>query len=547
MTVVRQPAFAGRFYPDDPAELRRTIGGLLDQAEQRFTSLTREAGASGDQPPSPKAIIGPHAGYVYSGPIAASAYYPLRTFRDQFERVILIGPAHRVAVAGLAASSARAFATPLGSVEVDVETLSQLLRLPQVQVFDAAHQREHSLEVHLPFLQETLGRFRIVPLVVGQSNPEQVAAVIETVWDRPGTLFVISSDLSHYHDYETARRLDRETARTIEQGQADRLRPDRACGFLGIAGLLLAAARDRLKASTLDLRNSGDTAGSRDRVVGYGAFMVASRQADQIPASRDAPGVALQPERPGAISSADTREHEQVHERRGGPTQKGQAAETGRIPASPAPPVFTSFSLRLPSSPAPPSVPDPCPLTPDHESTLLDVARAAIEYGLSAGKKPQIDAGAYPDPLSLPRATFVTLQKRGELRGCMGSLKATQPLVCDVAGNAYSAAFLDPRFQPLTAAESDDLKIHISILSRPEPIHFESEDDLVAQLRRGVDGLIVYEGSRRGTLLPAVWEKIPDPRQFLAAVKQKAGLPCDYWSSTLRVERYTTASIPRSR
>ncbi len=260
---VRPPAVAGTFYPDDPARLAAAVRGYLAEARGEL--------APDDSPP--KAVIAPHAGYVYSGPIAASVYARLAAAAGRVERVVLLGPAHRVALSGLAASSARAFATPLGEVPVDGAALERVLALPQVSTLDAAHAHEHSLEVQLPFLQEILGDFSLVPLVVGEASAEEVAEVLELLWGGPETLIAVSSDLSHYYDYATAQRMDRATTRAIESLQPDAIDTEQACGRVPVRGLLVAAARRGLRARTVDLRNSGDTAGSRDEVVGYGAYV----------------------------------------------------------------------------------------------------------------------------------------------------------------------------------------------------------------------------------------------------------------------------------
>jgi hypothetical protein len=220
---------------------------------------------------TPKALIAPHAGYVYSGPIAAAAYAQLEAARGTIRRVVLFGPAHRVPVRGLALPTARAFATPLGTVTVDREAAIAVLALPQVCENDAAHASEHSLEVQLPFLQTALGEFSIVPFVVGDTTPEDVADVIELLWGGPETLIVVSSDLSHYHRYDDARKMDRATGDAILALSAT-LDHEQACGATPINGLLLAARRHGLRPELLDLRNSGDTAGDKSRVVGYASF-----------------------------------------------------------------------------------------------------------------------------------------------------------------------------------------------------------------------------------------------------------------------------------
>jgi AmmeMemoRadiSam system protein B len=221
---------------------------------------------------TPRAMIAPHAGYVYSGPVAASAFSRVTALRDSIHRVVLIGPSHFVPFRGLATSGAGAFETPLGQVEVDLAAESALAGLPGVIDSPRAHAREHCLEVELPFLQEALGSFAIVPLVVGAATHEEVGRVLELLWGGDETLVVVSSDLSHYLDYERAARLDAATARAIEELRWDAIEPDHACGWAAIRGLLWTARRRLLAAATLDLRSSGDTAGSRDAVVGYGAW-----------------------------------------------------------------------------------------------------------------------------------------------------------------------------------------------------------------------------------------------------------------------------------
>ncbi len=258
---VRPPAVAGRFYPGSPAQLGAAVDALLGEAPD-------------PRSPAPKGVIAPHAGYVYSGPIAATAYASLRARAAQIRKVVLLGPAHRVHLQGLAVPVAERFATPLGEVEVDAELVAAALALPQVVRADQPHALEHSLEVQLPFLQVLLPRFSLLPLVVGDARPAAVAEVLARVWGGPETLIVISSDLSHYHDYAEARRLDADTAAWIVRSGAPGLDPRRACGARCIDGLIEFGRRHPLALELLDLRNSGDSAGPRDQVVGYAAFAI---------------------------------------------------------------------------------------------------------------------------------------------------------------------------------------------------------------------------------------------------------------------------------
>jgi AmmeMemoRadiSam system protein B len=262
---VRTPAVAGLFYPGDPAELAAAVDACLAQAPRPRRGE-----------PAPKALVVPHAGYVYSGPVAASAYARIAPHAGTIRRVVLLGPAHRVWLRGLAAPRAEGFATPLGVVPIDGEAIDAVAALPQVEVSDAPHAGEHSLEVQLPFLQRVLGAFALAPFAVGDASAEEVAEVIERLWGGPETLVLVSSDLSHYHDYATARRLDRAACAAIEALDAARLGPDSACGCVPLSGLLRVARAAGLRAETLDLRSSGDTAGGRDRVVGYGAWAFAA-------------------------------------------------------------------------------------------------------------------------------------------------------------------------------------------------------------------------------------------------------------------------------
>jgi len=260
---VRPPAVSGAFYPDDPEALRRSVSDAF-------------AGARPVQPgaPTPKALVVPHAGYVYSGPIAASAYLRLAPARDVVRRVVLLGPAHRVALDGMAVSSADAFATPLGLVPVDADARRRALAVASVAVNDSAHALEHSLEVQLPFLQTVLDDFEVLPLVVGRCGTAEVAALLDAVWGGPETLIVVSTDLSHYHRYADAVTLDQRTVAAVASLRPDVIGDRDACGAYPLRGLLAAADARLLSAEVLDLRNSGDTAGDRDRVVGYGAVAI---------------------------------------------------------------------------------------------------------------------------------------------------------------------------------------------------------------------------------------------------------------------------------
>ena len=447
MSLSRQPAVAGMFYPANPVELSTEVRMLLAGARRASSSRV------------PKALIVPHAGYVYSGPVAAEAYARLAPVSNQIRRVVLLGPVHRVPVRGLALPRATEFVTPLGKIPLDMEAMSAVSELPQVTVSDEAHALEHSLEVHLPFLQTVLGEFSLLPFAVGNATPEQVAEVLERVWGGEETLIVISSDLSHFLPHDMAKQIDGETVNRILA-----LRPglnhEQACGATPVNGLLVYAAKHGLAVEALDVRNSGDTAGDKSRVVGYASI-----------AFYEAP----------------------------------QSAKAENMPEK-----------------------------DERGETLLTVARNAIASHLGEPEKPH----AIQPWIKKPGASFVTLTQQGNLRGCIGSLEAHRPLLEDVRANAIAAAVHDPRFSPLIAQELSHTRIEVSLLSSTEVIAFDSEQHALAQLRPGVDGLVLEYGHSRGTFLPQVWESLPSPADFMAHLKRKAGLPMNFWHEDIRLSRY---------
>lgn len=259
MPSTRPAAVAGAFYPAEPEALARTVDTLLE-------------GATPAPEHGPRVFIVPHAGLVYSGPIAATAYAAIARRSPLPTRVVLLGPSHHVGFHGLALPEADAFETPLGVIPLDRPAMARALEFPQVRTLPKAHAREHALEVQLPFLQRILPAFTLVPLVVGEATPPEVADVLEALWGGPETLILISSDLSHFHTWEEAKARDGRTTERITALDATELDGDEACGCRPVNGLLEVARRKGLRARTLDVRNSGDTAGDRGRVVGYGAF-----------------------------------------------------------------------------------------------------------------------------------------------------------------------------------------------------------------------------------------------------------------------------------
>ncbi|MEI8054669.1 MAG: AmmeMemoRadiSam system protein B [bacterium] len=257
--MVIYPNVAGKFYPTNPDVLCQNILKMLVDASDKAAL------------PIPKAIIAPHAGYIYSGPIAASAYASLAKAKKQIHQVVLLAPSHQYPVDGIATTNAEFYITPLGQITIDQKSIAKI-NLPYVQAIEEAFVSEHAIEVHLPFLQLTLENFSLVPLLVGLATVAQVANILEKLWGGPETIIIISSDLSHYYPYDLAQSLDKKTAGAIIALYPEGFSSEQACGATAIKGLLTVAAKKKMRATQVDLRNSGDTAGSKDQVVGYGAF-----------------------------------------------------------------------------------------------------------------------------------------------------------------------------------------------------------------------------------------------------------------------------------
>lgn len=456
MNQVRAAAVAGQFYPAQSSQLQADVDAMLERAASNA--------------PCPKVIVAPHAGYAYSGDVAASVYARLRNGGEHISRVVLLGPSHRVGFSGIASCSADCYITPLGQIPLDKQSLQQLATLPGVVQLDEAHAQEHSLEVHLPFLQRTLGDFSLLPLVVGQAPAAEVAGVLNSLWGGSETLVVISSDMSHYLPYAQAQRKDAATTAQIEALQAD-LNGDQACGCKPLNGLLQVLRERQLGIETVQVKNSGDSAGSKERVVGYGSWVV-----------NETPGAA----------------------------------------ASTAPSLQTT------------------PLALAQRQQLLYLARAVISKALNGGGDFSIALNQYHPSLREHRGTFVTLNLDGRLRGCIGSLVATRPLLLDVAHNASAAAFQDHRFKPVSRAEFALLDVHISILSPALALPVTSRQQLIDRLRPGLDGVILQCGKQRSTYLPSVWSSLADAELFVSELRAKAGLPKAGWEKDMQVWTYTT-------
>ena len=448
--IVRQAVFAGRFYPADPQELNALLAEL--DAQARRTRVRLPEGRT------LKAVVMPHAGYIYSGWTAAHAGHVLRD--RHFAKVVVMAPDHRVGFRNAMISNVDAYQTPLGRIRLHSD--AGLLRAAD-DLFGSSplsDAGEHSLEVVLPFLQHYLDRFELVPIVVGPGDIGGLADAIDSRLE-PDTLLVVSSDLSHFLPYRQAVAHDRRTLELITDFEVDTLgrRENCACGKFPLQVLLTLAKRHGWEPVLLHYANSGDTAGDKGRVVGYAALAFYG----------DAHG------------NADG-----------------------------APPVK---------------------LSPEQGALLVDLARWTITDALQkdAGRKPQVQERADSQVMAACRGNFVTIETHGRLRGCIGSLVTDAPLHTTVPRNALRAAFHDPRFPPLQAADLKDLTVSVSVLTVPAPFDYRDADDLLSRLVPHRDGVIIQRGRAQATFLPQVWEQIPETRAFLSALCRKAGLAPEVW------------------
>ena len=447
---IRKPVYAGRFYPATRSALKASIEQLVSQVKPVHVN----------QPPhtSLKAIIIPHAGYSYAGLTASHVSRVLK--ENKFSRVIVMGPDHHIGFQGCAISDVSAYETPLGSIRIHGDAVRMRRNKNVFQAVSLSDRLEHSVEVVLPYLQYFLIEFEFIPIVTGQGQDldKRVSAALDPLLD-PNTLLVASSDLSHYLPYKDAVVRDRETIEVILNLEADKLiyRENAACGKIPILILINMARRYGWKPVLLHYSNSGDTAGDRARVVGYGAI---------------------------AFYGGSSMQHR----------------------------------IDFPQS-----------LDKHQGQALVRLARQTIAEKLG---KPSIKA----DPEDLEdtafqdrRGTFVTLTIDKHLRGCIGNLDPGESILAGIKRNAINAAFHDPRFPPLKAAELDRVDIEVSILSEPYPLEYRDSKDLLAKLRVNVDGVILRKGSASATFLPQVWAQLPRPEEFLSHLCMKAGLSADTW------------------
>jgi AmmeMemoRadiSam system protein A len=463
---IREAAVAGLFYPADPKTLSVTIDALL-------------AAASPPPVKNVRALVCPHAGYEFSGLTAAFGYKELKG--QPIHTVILLGPSHYAELTGAYIPPVVGYATPLGTVRISpkaailakakgftdaagcrVHRPDWWRQSPQtLPAFgqDTPDTWEHSGEVEVPFLQKVLGDFELVPIVVGQADPEELADAIEPQLDDT-TLVVASSDLSHYHSYEQAEGKDHACVQTICDLAVEQMPFQEACGRTPIMTVMYLARRLGWHATLLDYRNSGDTTGDKRQVVGYAAI---------------------------------------------------------------------AFSANQRTAPMTSSTSAPSDLSPHDRTFLLELARRTVTQAVSGHELPRVDPASLSEVLAKPTGCFVTLTKRGQLRGCIGHILPQEPLAEAIVDTARGAALDDPRFPPVNPKELKDLHIEISVLTVPRPLSFSSPQDLLSKLRPHVDGVVLKIGPRLATYLPQVWEQIPDAQEFLSNLAQKAGCPPDAW------------------
>lgn len=482
--MLRPPAVAGSFYPADPKELSALVDALLSKASGVTTSARV------------RAVIAPHAGYVYSGPVAASAYAALKG--QPFSRVVVLAPSHYAEFDGIAITPAR-YQTPLGVVDLDpacdhLAKIPPFSYSPPAKVHAPTWQRpaqelrpdtfEHSLEVQLPFLQRALRSFTLIPLVCGSVDPAKVADVLANELDEH-TLIVASSDLSHYYPYDMARRLDTQCVQAICSLDFSRMRAQEACGKIPILVVMHLAKRFGWIPVLLDYRNSGDTAGDKSRVVGYAAIAFCEAMSQVLPSESE----------------------KQV--KGGGDTQVSATSEPQKRKDS----IEQSTAT----------------LTSEEGHLLTKLARKALEEAVRFRRRLPVDVKNFPPALQEPRGCFVTLTEHGDLRGCIGHIFPQEPLCLAVVDNAWSAALEDPRFPPVAPHELVNIKIEVSVLTVPRPLEFSSPDDLLAKLRPHRDGVVLKIGRAMATFLPQVWEQLPEKETFLAHLSRKAGCAADAW------------------
>lgn len=448
---------AGVFYPDNKEELLSMLADFAAEDEKTSGHLSR-------------LIIVPHAGLIYSGKLAAKGYV---YFGKGIKNVFIFAPAHYKRIFGCVVSDYDAFETPLGTLAVNKNLVNGL----GFEIDDEAFEKEHSLEVQLPFVQYFCNKekvcaedttfcteaeqVKIVPVIYGCADYNTISDTIAKYYDNPENAFVISSDLSHFYPEREGSKIDNYTAQMIETNNIANFDAEQACGAVGICGAVTFAKGRNYSMVRIGLTNSADVSGDSSKVVGYGAWFL------------------YEGEKNSYIKD-----------------------------------YFKDF--------------------------VIDVCKKSILSGFQLGDFSPSD---YACVFKEAGASFVTLELDGNLRGCIGSIIAHRPLINDLMENAHAAAFKDPRFKPLTREEFNSIKISVSLLSQPERIIFDGEDDLLSKIKPYEDGIIIRDGNYQAVYLPIVWEQLPDKQEFLNSLKQKAGLDAHYFSPELQAFKFSAIKI----
>lgn len=462
----RDPAVAGIFYAGTQEELSKSVDSYVEAGQFGVHAMGR-----------PQIIIVPHAGYVYSAETAGKAYALLQNYAKSIKNVIIVGPSHYYPGKEAYLSDVDFFRTPLGRVPVNKNLVHQLASAnKEFKVNNKAHEKEHSVEVQLPFIQKILPRAQIVPIVYGDISPEELAKGLNKYISSKDTLLVISADLSHYYPYDKAKEIDEKTMHKIAKNEP--IEDHESCGAIGINAALILAKNNSFYPQMLDLTNSGDVNDDKTRVVGYGSWSFYKNENFAKKQSK------LEKEIKNLNDFADL-----------------------------------------------------------YEEQLLNIARISLKQAIKDKKTYSPSRRSYPEDIFNRGASFVTLEKNGELRGCIGSVLPTISIAQDVSDNAYAAALSDKRFPPVSAEELPLIKLKISLLSNFYEIKYQNERDLLSKIKEQQDGVIIRDGNRQGVFLPSVWEQIPEKEEFFKQLKIKAGMNPNYWNNRIKVYRFRTVEI----
>jgi len=467
LSQYRHPAVAGLFYSALPSELSAQIDEYLQSG--KFIKYSAY---------QPKILIVPHAGYMFSAETAAKAYLSLQKYASSVKNIILLGPSHYYGGNGAYLSDADYFVTPLGKVAVNKKLVTQIEAESSgnIKVNNKAHDKEHSIEVQLPFIQKLMPKAKIIPIIYGNITPDALYVTIEKYLNKQDTILIVSADLSHYNAYEQAQIIDGDTAKKIQNNK--KIDNHESCGAIGINTALLLAKQNNYHPQMLALINSGDVTGNKDRVVGYGAW-------------------SFYPD--NEISNEQSKLEQEV-----------KSLET---------------------------------FSETYGNMLMQIVRNSLEKAVKYDKKYSPSRASFPEDIFDKGASFVTLRKNNELRGCIGSIYPNNSIAQDVASNAYSAAMEDRRFSPLKEDELPNISYSISLLTGFEKIENKNEAELLDKIEQGIDGIIIRDGNRQGVFLPSVWSELPDKKEFFRSLKVKAGMNPNYWNSSIKVYRFRTVEI----